>query len=49
MRGSGGFKHMFGRVLSRFHPTTRRLLLARAFRSIGQGVLVVDLAFIYMR
>ncbi len=24
------------------HPTTRRLLLARALRSIGQGVLVVD-------
>ena len=26
------------------HPTTRRLLLARAFRSVGQGALVVDLA-----
>jgi MFS family permease len=26
------------------HPTTRRLLLSRAFRSIGQGALVVDLA-----
>jgi MFS family permease len=26
------------------HPTTQRLLLARAFRSVGQGALVVDLA-----
>ena len=26
------------------HPTTKRLVLARAFRSIGQGALVVDLA-----
>ncbi len=25
------------------HPTTKRLILARAFRSIGQGALVVDL------
>jgi len=24
------------------HPTTKRLVLSRAFRSIGQGVLVVD-------
>jgi MFS family permease len=29
---------------SDLHPTTRRLLLARAFRSIGQGALTVDLA-----
>lgn len=27
-----------------FHPTTKRLMLARAFRSVGQGALVVDLA-----
>ncbi len=26
------------------HPTTKRLILARAFRSIGQGALVVDIA-----
>ena len=26
------------------HPTTRRLLLTRALRSIGQGALVVDFA-----
>ncbi|HUX61652.1 MAG TPA: MFS transporter [Ignavibacteriaceae bacterium] len=26
------------------HPTTKRLVLARAFRSVGQGALVVDLA-----
>jgi predicted MFS family arabinose efflux permease len=26
------------------HPTTRRLILARSFRSIGQGALVVDMA-----
>lgn len=26
------------------HPTTKRLLLARGFRSVGQGALVVDLA-----
>jgi hypothetical protein len=26
------------------HPTTRRLLVARALRSIGQGVLVADFA-----
>ncbi len=26
------------------HPTTRRLLIARALRSVGQGALVVDLA-----
>lgn len=26
------------------HPTTKRLVLSRAFRSIGQGALVVDLA-----
>ena len=30
------------------HPTTKRLLLARGFRSIGQGALVVDLA-LYLR
>jgi MFS family permease len=29
---------------SRLHPTTRRLLLARALRSVGQGALVVDFA-----
>ena len=29
--------------LSDLHPTTKRLILARAFRSIGQGALVVDL------
>jgi MFS family permease len=28
----------------RLHPTTRRLLLARALRSVGQGALVVDFA-----
>jgi predicted MFS family arabinose efflux permease len=27
-----------------FHPTTRLLILARAFRSVGQGALVVDLS-----
>jgi MFS family permease len=31
-----GFSHL--------HPTTRRLLLARALRSVGQGALVVDFA-----
>ena len=30
--------------LGDLHPTTKRLVLARAFRSIGQGALVVDLA-----
>jgi len=25
------------------HPTTRSIMLARAFRSLGQGALVVDL------
>ncbi len=30
--------------LGKLHPTTKRLILARAFRSIGQGALVVDLA-----
>ncbi len=29
--------------LSELHPTTRRLVLTRAIRSVGQGVLVVDL------
>jgi MFS family permease len=30
--------------LSRFHPTTRRLILSRGLRSLGQGALVVDFA-----
>ncbi len=30
-------------IFSDLHPTTRRLLLARALRSLGQGALVVDL------
>ena len=30
--------------LKDLHPTTKKLVLARAFRSIGQGALVVDLA-----
>ncbi|MGB8489933.1 MAG: MFS transporter [Bacteroidales bacterium] len=29
--------------LKDLHPTTKRLILARAFRSIGQGALVVDM------
>ena len=29
--------------LKELHPTTKRLILARAFRSIGQGALVVDM------
>lgn len=29
--------------LNELHPTTRKLVLARAIRSIGQGILVVDL------
>jgi MFS family permease len=29
-------------ILGNLHPTTRRLLLTRALRSIGQGALVVD-------
>ena len=31
-------------VFRDLHPTTRRLLMARALRSIGQGALVVDFA-----
>jgi MFS family permease len=34
--------------IKRFRPTTKRLILARTFRSIGQGALVVDLA-LYLR
>jgi len=30
--------------LEELHPTTRRLLLMRTLRSVGQGVLVVDFA-----
>ncbi len=30
--------------LKDLHPTTKRLILSRAFRSIGQGALVVDMA-----
>jgi MFS family permease len=30
--------------IKKLHPTTKKLILARAFRSIGQGALVVDLA-----
>ena len=30
--------------LKDLHPTTKRLILARSFRSVGQGALVVDLA-----
>jgi hypothetical protein len=31
-------------ILGNLHPTTQRLLLAQALRSIGQGVTVVGLA-----
>lgn len=31
-------------ALAELQPTTRRLLLMRALRSIGQGALVVDFA-----
>lgn len=31
-------------VFKDLHPTTRRLLLARAWRSVGQGALIVDFA-----
>ena len=33
-----------GSGFAELHPTTRRLLLARALHSVGQGVLVVDSA-----
>ena len=33
-----------GSGFAELHPTTRRRLLARALRSVGQGVLVVDFA-----
>jgi MFS family permease len=35
---------MIMRAFRNLHPTTRRLLLARTLRSIGQGALVVDFA-----
>ncbi len=35
---------MIFKFVSKLHPTTRRLLLARVLRSIGQGSLVVDFA-----
>ncbi len=35
---------MIARDRDELHPTTRRLLLARALRSVGQGMLAVDFA-----